>query len=102
MTCRAGRRSTFGRYSNRYANSNLEDRTLFGSDEPALMADQWLKDAEATSFEDELCPMNLKEDAFHLHGRTRQVRAISCNDAYLRIAGCEKATGDRNDPPCAA
>ena len=52
----------------RYANTQLRDRVLFGSDFPLITPDRWLKDFEAADFKDEVRPLILKENAARLLG----------------------------------
>jgi len=52
----------------RYANTQLRDRVLFGSDYPMITPDRWLKDFAAADFKDEVRPLILKENAARLLG----------------------------------
>jgi len=52
----------------RYANTQLRDRVLFGSDFPLITPDRWLKDFEQAEFKDEVRPLILKENAARLLG----------------------------------
>ena len=52
----------------RYANTQLRDRVLFGSDFPMITPDRWLKDFEQAGFRDEVRPLILKENAIRLLG----------------------------------
>ena len=52
----------------RYANTQLRDRVLFGSDFPMITPDRWLKDFEQAEFKDEVRPLILKENAARLLG----------------------------------
>ncbi len=50
----------------RYANTQLRDRVLFGSDYPMITPDRWLEDFERAEFKDEVRPLILKENAIRL------------------------------------
>ena len=50
----------------RYANTQLRDRVLFGSDFPMITPDRWLADFERADFKDEVRPLILKENAIRL------------------------------------
>ncbi len=52
----------------RYANTQLKDRVLFGSDFPLITPDRWLADFEQAGFKDEVKPLILKENAVRLLG----------------------------------
>jgi predicted TIM-barrel fold metal-dependent hydrolase len=52
----------------RYANTQLRDRVLFGSDYPMITPDRWLADFEQAGFKDEVRPLILKENAIRLLG----------------------------------
>jgi predicted TIM-barrel fold metal-dependent hydrolase len=52
----------------RYANTQLRDRVLFGSDYPMITPDRWLADFERADFRDEVRPLILKENAIRLLG----------------------------------
>jgi len=52
----------------RYANTQLRDRVLFGSDFPMITPDRWLKDFEQADFKDEVRPLILKQNAARLLG----------------------------------
>ena len=52
----------------RYANTQLRDRVLFGSDYPIITPDRWLKDFEQADFKDEVRPLILKQNAARLLG----------------------------------
>jgi predicted TIM-barrel fold metal-dependent hydrolase len=52
----------------RYANTQLRDRVLFGSDYPMITPDRWLADFEEAGFRDEVKPLILKENAARLLG----------------------------------
>ena len=47
----------------RYANTQLRDRVLFGSDFPLITPDRWLKDFAELPIRDEVRPLILKENA---------------------------------------
>ena len=49
-----------------YANTQLRERVLFGSDFPLLTPDRWLGDFEQAPFRDEVRPLILKENAARL------------------------------------
>jgi predicted TIM-barrel fold metal-dependent hydrolase len=49
-----------------YANTQLRDKVLFGSDFPLLTPDRWLADFEQAPFRDEVRPLILKENAAKL------------------------------------
>jgi uncharacterized protein len=50
----------------RYANTQLRERVLFGSDFPLITPDRWLKDFAAAEFKDDVRPLILKENAIRL------------------------------------
>jgi uncharacterized protein len=52
----------------RYANTQLRERVLFGSDFPMITPDRWLADFEQADFKDEVRPLILKENAVRLLG----------------------------------
>jgi uncharacterized protein len=52
----------------RYANTQLRDRVLFGSDFPMITPDRWLRDFEQADFKDEVRPLILKQNAARLLG----------------------------------
>ena len=52
----------------RYANTQLRDRVLFGSDFPMITPDRWLADFEQADFRDEVRPLILKQNAARLLG----------------------------------
>jgi hypothetical protein len=52
----------------RYANTQLRDRVLFGSDFPLITPDRWLADFEEAPFKDEVRPLILKANAARLLG----------------------------------
>ncbi len=52
----------------RYANTQLRDRVLFGSDYPMITPDRWLADFEQADFKDEVRPLILKDNAARLLG----------------------------------
>jgi predicted TIM-barrel fold metal-dependent hydrolase len=49
-----------------YANTQLRDKVLFGSDFPLITPDRWLADFEQAPFRDEVRPLILKENAARL------------------------------------
>ncbi|HZS25441.1 MAG TPA: amidohydrolase family protein [Gaiellaceae bacterium] len=49
-----------------YANTQLREKVLFGSDFPLITPDRWLADFEAAPFRDEVRPLVLKENAARL------------------------------------
>jgi hypothetical protein len=51
-----------------YANSQLKEKVLFGSDFPLITPDRWLADFEQAPFKDEVRPLILKENAARLLG----------------------------------
>jgi len=51
-----------------YANTQLREKVLFGSDFPLITPDRWLADFEQASFRDEVRPLILKENALTLLG----------------------------------
>jgi predicted TIM-barrel fold metal-dependent hydrolase len=51
-----------------YANTQLREKVLFGSDFPLLKPDRWLADFEEAPFRDEVRPLILKENAARLLG----------------------------------
>jgi len=53
-----------------YANTQLSEKVLFGSDFPLLTPDRWLADFEEAPFRDEVRPLILKENAARLLGLT--------------------------------
>ena len=50
----------------RYANTQLRERVLFGSDFPMITPDRWLADFEQAGFKDDVRPLILKENAIRL------------------------------------
>ena len=52
----------------RYANTQLRDRVLFGSDYPMITPDRWLEDFAQADFKDEVRPLILKDNAVGLLG----------------------------------
>jgi predicted TIM-barrel fold metal-dependent hydrolase len=52
----------------RYANTQLRDRVLFGSDYPMITPERWLADFEQADFKDEVRPLILKQNAARLLG----------------------------------
>lgn len=51
-----------------YANTQLRERVLFGSDYPMITPDRWLADFAEAPFRDEVRPLILKENAVRLLG----------------------------------
>jgi len=51
-----------------YANTQLREKVLFGSDFPLITPDRWLADFEQAAFRDEVRPLVLKENAVALLG----------------------------------
>ena len=51
-----------------YANTQLKEKVLFGSDFPLITPDRWLADFEQAPFKDEVRPLILKENAARLLG----------------------------------
>ena len=51
-----------------YANTQLKDRILFGSDYPLITPDRWMKDFEDAGFKPEVMPGILKDNAVRLLG----------------------------------
>ena len=51
-----------------YANTQLREKVLFGSDFPLLTPERWLADFEQAPFRDEVRPLILKENAARLLG----------------------------------
>ena len=51
-----------------YANTQLREKVLFGSDFPLITPDRWLGDFEQAPFRDEVRPLILKENAVRLLG----------------------------------
>ena len=51
-----------------YANTQLREKVLFGSDFPLITPDRWLADFEQAPFRDEVRPLILKENAARLLG----------------------------------
>jgi uncharacterized protein len=51
-----------------YANTQLREKVLFGSDYPLLTPDRWLADFAEAPFKDEVRPLVLKENAARLLG----------------------------------
>jgi uncharacterized protein len=49
-----------------YANTQLREKVLFGSDFPLITPDRWLADFEQAPFKDEVRPLVLKENALRL------------------------------------
>jgi len=54
-----------------YANTQLREKVLFGSDFPLLTPDRWLADFKHAPFRDEVRPLVLKENAARLLGLGR-------------------------------
>ena len=52
----------------RYANTQLRDRVMFGSDYPMITPERWLADFERADFKDEVRPLILKQNAARLLG----------------------------------
>ncbi len=52
----------------RYANTQLRERVLFGSDYPLITPDRWLRDFAEADFKDEVRPLILKQNAARLLG----------------------------------
>ena len=53
-----------------YANTQLKEKMLFGSDFPLITPDRWVKDFEAAGFKPEVRPLILKGNAARLLGFT--------------------------------
>ena len=53
-----------------YANTQLKEKMLFGSDFPLITPERWMKDFEAAGFKPEVRPLILKENAARLLGFT--------------------------------
>jgi uncharacterized protein len=51
-----------------YANTQLREKVLFGSDFPLITPDRWLADFEQAPFKDDVRPLVLKQNAFRLLG----------------------------------
>jgi hypothetical protein len=51
-----------------YANTQLREKVLFGSDYPLITPDRWLADFEQAPFKDDVRPLILKENAARLLG----------------------------------
>jgi len=51
-----------------YANTQLKNKVLFGSDFPLITPERWLADFEQAPFKDEVRPLVLKENAVRLLG----------------------------------
>ena len=51
-----------------YANTQLKNKVLFGSDFPLITPDRWLADFAEAPFKDEVRPLVLKENAARLLG----------------------------------
>jgi predicted TIM-barrel fold metal-dependent hydrolase len=51
-----------------YANTQLREKVLFGSDFPLITPDRWLADFEQAPFRDEVRPLILEENAARLLG----------------------------------
>jgi hypothetical protein len=51
-----------------YANTQLREKVLFGSDFPLITPERWLADFEQAPFKDEVRPLVLKENAARLLG----------------------------------
>ena len=52
----------------RYANTQLRDRVVFGSDYPMITPDRWPADFEQAGFKDDVRPLILKENAIRMLG----------------------------------
>jgi hypothetical protein len=53
-----------------YANTQLKEKVLFGSDFPLITPDRWLADFEQAPFKEQVRPLILKENAARLLGLT--------------------------------
>ena len=51
-----------------YANGQLRDKMLFGSDFPLISPDRWIADFEKAAFKPEVKPLILKENAVRALG----------------------------------
>ena len=49
-----------------YADTQLEDRTLCGTDHPLITPERWLQDFAEAGLEDEVEPLTLKQNAKRL------------------------------------
>ncbi|MBO0938256.1 amidohydrolase [Fibrella sp. HMF5335] len=49
-----------------YANTQLKNRVLFGTDFPLITPDRWLRDFENAGFKDDVKPLILKENAIRM------------------------------------
>ena len=49
-----------------YANTQLKNRILFGTDFPLITPERWLKDFETAGFKEEVKPLILKENAIKM------------------------------------
>ena len=52
----------------RYADTQLREKVLFGSDYPLITPDRWLKDFASLPIRDAVRPLILKENAARLLG----------------------------------
>jgi predicted TIM-barrel fold metal-dependent hydrolase len=60
-----------------YANTQLKEKVLFGSDFPLITPDRWMKDFEAAGFKPEVRQLILKENASRLLGFTTHPSTLS-------------------------
>ena len=49
-----------------YANTQLKNKILFGTDFPLITPERWMKDFETTGFKDEVKPLIMKENAVRM------------------------------------
>ena len=49
-----------------YANTQLKNKILFGTDFPLITPERWMKDFESAGFKEEVKPLILKENATRL------------------------------------
>ena len=76
----------------RYANTQLRDRVLFGSDYPMITPDRWLKDFAQADFKDEVRPLILKDNAVACSDSAERGDALR-NGGIPRPASCGLSSG---------
>ena len=85
-----------------YANTQLREKVLFGSDFPLLTPERWLADFAEAPFKDEVRPLILKENAAGCSARLRRLRPFEIRidrsfptDARARPARPEVGIAER-------
>jgi predicted TIM-barrel fold metal-dependent hydrolase len=49
-----------------FANTQLKNKILFGTDFPLITPERWLKDFDTAGFKDEVKPLILKQNAIKM------------------------------------